>query len=175
MITDHLKAKVLASVASGMSISEAAAQHGIDVGQARNGIARICRDSKLPSKVSKIHANPRPYKKAADKIVSTPRYGLRKALRKDMEHCLQLQSADQIEPGYVSNLTAAMILDAGITDVGLAEIQEWIVGYGASLNKKAPVDNEHLVLVRRSIYVLDSFGIDVEDAKKQIESFTQED
>lgn len=58
MITDHLKAKVLVSVASGMSISDAAAQHGIDVGQARNGIGRICRDSKLPSEVSKIHANP---------------------------------------------------------------------------------------------------------------------
>lgn len=175
MITDHLKAKVLASVASGMSISEAAVQHGIDVGQARNGIGRICRDSKLPPEVSKIHANPRPYKNAAERVISTPRYGLRKALRKDMEYCLRLQSADQIEPGYISNLNAAMILDAGITDVGLAEIQGWMDGYGASLKKKAPIDNEHLVLVKRAMYVLDSFGVDVEDAKKQIESFTQED
>lgn len=171
MITDHLKAKVLASVASGMSISETAAQHGIDVGQARNGIVRICRDSKLPSEVSKIHANPEPYKKAAERVISTPCYGLSKALRKDIEYCLRLQSADQIEPGYISNLTAAMILDAGITDVGLAEIQEWMAGYGASLKKRAPVGNEHLVLVRRAMYVLDSFGIDVEDAKRQIESF----
>lgn len=112
-----------------------------------------------------------PIRGAAERVISTPRYGLRKALRKDMEYCLQLQSADQIEPGYISNLTAAMILDAGITDVGLAEIQEWMAGYGASLKKKAPIDNEHLVLVRRAMYVLDSFGIDVEDAKRQIESF----
>lgn len=175
MITDHLKAKILASVASGLSVSEAAAQHGIDVGQARNGIARICRDSKLPSEVSKIHTNPGPYKKAAERVINTPRYGLREALRKDMEYCLKLQSADQIEPGNISNLTAAMILNAGITYVGLAEIQEWMAGYGASLKKKAPIDNEHLVLVKRAMYVLDSFGVDVEDAKKQIESFTQED
>lgn len=173
MITDHLKAKVLASVADGLSVSEAAALHGIDVSQARSGIARVCRDSKLPSEVPKIHANPRPYKKAAERVISTPRYGLRKALRNDMEYCLRLQSADQIEPGYISNLTAAMILDAGITDVGLAEIQEWMAGYGASLKKKAPIDNEHLVLVRRAMYVLDSFGIDVEDAKRQIESFEE--
>jgi hypothetical protein len=171
VITDHLKAKVLASVAGGLSISEAAARHSIDVGQARNGVARICRDSKLPSEVSKIHANPAPYKKAAERVINTPRYGLRKALRKDMEYQLRLQSPDQIEPGYISNLTAAMILDAGITDVGLAEIQEWMAGYGASLKKKAPVDNEHVVLVKRAMYVLDSFGVDVEDAKRQIESF----
>ena len=175
MITDHLKAKVLASVADGLSLSEAAARHGIDVGQARNGVARICRDSKLPSEVSKIHANPAPYKKAAERVINTPRYGLRKALRKDMEYQLQLQSADQIEPGYISNLTAAMILDAGITDVGLAEIQEWMSGYDASLKKKAPGSAEHLVLVRRAMYVLDSFGVEVGSAKKQIESFTQED
>ncbi len=173
MITDHLKAKVLASVADGLSVLEAAALHGIDVGQARNGIARICRDSKLPPEVPKIHANPRPYKKAAERVINTPRYGLRKALRKDIECCLRLKSADQIEAGYISNLTAAMILDAGITDVGLAEIQEWMAGYGASLKKKAPVGNEHLVLVRRAMYVLDAFGIDVEDAKKQIESFEE--
>jgi hypothetical protein len=173
LLTDHLKAKVLASVASGLSVSEAAALHSIDDGQARNAIARICRDSKLPSEVPKIHANPTPYKKAAERVISTPRYGLRKALRKDMECRLQLQSADQIEPSYISNLTAAMILDAGITDVGLAEIQEWLSGIGVSLKKKAPVDDEHLVLVRRAMYVLDSFGIDVEGTKKQIESFEE--
>ena len=173
MQTDHLKAKVLASVARGMSVSDAAASHGLNAGQARDAISRICRDNKLPSEIAKIHAKPAPYLKAAEKVISTPRYGLRKGLRKDMEWCLKLQSADQIEPDYISNLTAAMILDSGITEVGLAEIQEWLNESGVRLKKKAPEDDEHLVLVRRSMYVLDSFGIDVECAKKQIESFEE--
>lgn len=167
--TDHLKAKILVSVARGMSASEAAESHGIKAGQVRTAISRICRFNKLPSEIAKIHANPAPYQKAAEKIMSTPRYGLRKDLRKEMEHCLRLESPDQIEPNYISNLTAAMILDSGITHVGLAEIQEWLTKSGVSLKRKAPEIDEYLTLVKRAAYLLDSFGFDVTSASSQIE------
>lgn len=173
MQTDHMKAKILASVAIGMSFSEAADSHGLNAGQARDAVACICSMHKLPSEVQKIHATPVPYLKAAEQVMSTPRYGLRKALRKDMESCLRLQSADQIEPKYISNLTAATILDAGITEVGLAEIQEWLAESDASLKKKSPDRDEHLVLVKRAMYLLDSFGIDVDSAKRLIAGFSE--
>lgn len=173
MLTDHLKARVLTSVANGMSVSEAAESHGLKAGQARDAVARICRMHKLPSEIKGIHARPAPYLKAAEQVMSSPRYRLRKALRKDIEGCFRLQSADQIEPKYISNLTAAMVLDAGITDVGLAEIQEWLAESDASLKKKAPDKDEHLVLVKRAMYLLDSFGIDVDSAKRLIAGFAE--
>ena len=128
--SDNIKAKILAAVASGSSVSEAAKANGITTTQVRSAISRLCRTAKLSADISDIQESPKEYLELASLIQSTPQYALRTDLRRKIQYCLRLKSADEITPRYISNLTSEMILDAGITEFGLYEIQQWLVANG---------------------------------------------
>ncbi len=164
---DNIKANVLAAVACGSSISEAAKANGLTPAQGRTAISRLCRTAGLSSEISQIQEKPEKYLEISSKIQNSPQYALRRELRKKMLENLHLKSPDAITPKYVSNLTAEMILDANITEVALSEIQEWLVANGTSLKRRAPNKNQHVSLVKKAIFVLDAFGFDTTAAKKQ--------
>ena len=168
MISDILKAKVLMSVARGSSVSGSARANGLTPRQGRDAISRLCRTFRLPSDISEIQANPQPYLLAASEIGNTPKYALRKELRVRLQRHLKLRSADELTPKYISNLTSEMILEAGITAGALADIQEWLTQNGISLTQKAPSSDVHMQLVKRAIFLLASFGFDVEASKTQL-------
>ncbi len=164
---DNIKAKILAAVARGSALSEAAKEIGLTGSQARSAVSILCRKENLSSEISEIRNNPDKYLALALRITNTPQYALREELRRRIFNNLRLKSADEITPKYVSNLTAAMILEAGITEVGLSEIQEWLVTNGTSLKKRAP-ETQHMSLVKRAIFLLDSFGFDTETVRNQL-------
>lgn len=168
MLSDKLKAKVLAAVAGGSSLSDAARANDLTPGQGRDAVSRLCRNFKLSPDISDIRANPKTYLELASRITSDPRHALRKELRSRIQRLLQLRSIDELTQKYISNLTAAMVLETGITEIGLAEIQEWLVDNGASLKLQAPSKHEHMVSVKRAIFLLDSFGFDTTMVSSQL-------
>lgn len=101
MITDAKKAKILLSVASGMTVPEAARANDVKPAQARASISRICRNAKLSSQIIDIHANPKKYIDFAKNITADPAHTLRKALREQLIDILRLRSPAELTPKYV--------------------------------------------------------------------------
>lgn len=168
MPPDTVKAKVLAAVANGSSVSDAAREHGLTPNQGRDAVARLCRDFRLPADIGEIQTNPKKYLDSASKVAMNPHYALRKNLRGELQYRLQLQSVDELTPKYVSNLTATMLLDSGITETGVADIQEWLFENGTTLKRQAPISHEHMTSVKRAIFLLNSFGFDTTEASSQL-------
>ncbi|ELL4312300.1 hypothetical protein QFP33_001602 [Pseudomonas aeruginosa] len=161
MITDAKKAKILLSVAGGMTVPEAARANDVKPAQARASISRICRNAKLSPEIIDIHANPKKYIDLATKITVDPAYALRKALREQLIDILRLRSPDELTPKYVSNITAEILLKNGITGVAVAEIQEWLMDNNTELKRQAPTSEENIKLARRSALLLTAFGFNV--------------
>ncbi|MCM3916215.1 hypothetical protein ACRCQO_15810 [Pseudomonas aeruginosa] len=161
MITDAKKAKILLSVAGGMTVPEAARANDVKPAQARSSISRICRNAKLSPEIIDIHANPKKYIDFATKIIADPAHTLRKALREQLIDILRLRSPDELTPKYVSNITAEILLKSGITGVAVSEIQEWLMSNNTELKRQAPTSEENIKLARRSALLLTAFGFNL--------------
>ena len=133
MIQDSTKAKVLESVARGQTLPDAASANGLKTSQGRDAISRICRYLKLSADISEIQSNPDKYIAAALSIINDPKYSLQNKLRKDLQHKLSLRSADELTPKYISNLTAEMLLSAGVSESSLVSVQAWMINNDSSL------------------------------------------
>lgn len=167
MITDAVKAKILTAVARGETIASAARKNGISTPQARNALFRICRSLNLSPDISDISANSEKYLLAAHRKLQDPKIVLPQRLWRDLMQKLRLRSPDEITPRYFSNLTAEQMLDSGVTESSLSDIQEWLNHHGASLKRKAPNSSTASRSVKRAIYLLDSFGFDISRARVQ--------
>src|SRR5690606_24489450 len=155
------KANILIAIARGQSVAKAAQANGFTAAQARGALPRLCRDLKLRWDLEEIRANPQKYIDAATTVAADPKYALRKVLRNDLVFQLKLRSPDELTPQYVSNITAETLLSNGVTEVGLVEIQEWLLANGLSCKRKLPESDEYVRMIEKAIILLDAFGLDV--------------
>ena len=168
MRSDSVKARLLLAVAAGSTVSAAGAAENLTRAQASDSIFRLCRSLQLPADIKRIRADRKTYSQAAANVLREARSDLRGGLRREMKERLRLRSLDELTIGHVSTLTASAVLAAGITEVGLAEIQEWLVKNGSSLKRSGPSTLEDTKRARRAMYLLDAFGLDVSNAKSAL-------
>lgn len=168
MISDMTKANILIAIAEGQSVAEAAKSFGLSYAQARGALPRLCRGLRLRWDLEEIRANPKKYIDAAVAVVSSPKNALRKILRNDLVFQLKLRSPDELTPQYVSNITAETLLSIGVSEIGLVEIQEWLLANGLSCKRTLPEKDEYLRSVQKAITLLDAFGFDVSSPKAQM-------
>lgn len=163
MTSEPLKAQILLAVAGGASLSDAARTHGVSVARAKQAIRSLCRSLKLSSEISDIQQSASLYAKPAQQIVDDPKYALRRKLREQLETVLLLKSSDELRVGYLSQISASTLIDAGLTPIAVAEVQEWLVNQGSTLKRCVP-DEKQLAMLKQSAFFLHAFGLNVEQA-----------
>jgi hypothetical protein len=166
VISDIVKAKLLLSVANGMSLTEAARVHGVKSTQAQHGIRTICRSGGrghwISSDVSDIRADPTKYVDFASHIISNSKYALRRALQEKLTRILKPSLPDELTPKYLSNFTAQMLIESGFSSGVISEIQEWLVSNGTTLKRQSLSDDESFKLAKQAAFLLSAFGFKVD-------------
>ena len=153
------RAEILRLVASGKSLNEAGSALGIGQGSARQHLAKACRRLGLPDRVADIHTQAPEYLKRLDTSTSDPLARLQPRIASHLLQALGRKYPNTVSPNDVARKTAAHLLQAGLSDVAVAEIQEWLMQNGCSLRPEHPKTEEHLRIVRRAQRLLDAFGI----------------
>jgi hypothetical protein len=169
MIANDRKAKILKCVADGGTLKEAGARASISAGRARQLLAHLCRELKLPFSVGDIRAEPKKYLTRLDEFERRPQFELRKALVHDLIIKLKLKTEADLTPGYVSNISASQLLSNGITLLAVTEIQEWLSKKGLSLRRRPPKTDKEITEVKRAIALLDVFHFDTVIIKEQLQ------
>ncbi|MBO9661426.1 hypothetical protein [Dokdonella sp.] len=169
MISDMMKARVLLAVAEGQSLASAAEANGLSPSRGRDALNRLCRKLRMPGHVAEIHANGQVYRDAALKIIHDPKHALRRGLRDKLVRFLELRSAEDLTPGYVSNMTAPFMLDVGFSRDAVSEIQEWLLANGTRFKRQAPKAGTQTQTATSAALLLDAFGFDVIAAKAALD------
>lgn len=86
---------------------------------------------------------------------------------------LGLKQMDELTPKYLSNISAAQLLSAGVTMIAISDAQQWLVKNGTSLKRRPPESNDEMQAVQRAIATLDAFHFDTEGVRSQL-NFLQE-
>lgn len=98
-----------------------------------------------------------------------PDYRLNPKVVASLVAALRIRSSDKLTPEYLSNISAAQLLNAGVTPVAVAQAQEWLMRNELSL-KRAPPDNAQQVkAIAQAIALLDAFHFDTVAPKAQLE------
>lgn len=168
MVTNDKKAEILKCVANGGTLQAAGASIGVSATRAKQLLARICRELELSSSADEIRAEPEKYFARLDAFKEKPQYELRKALVSNLTSVLRLKVESELTPRYLSNITAAQLINAGVTLVAIGEIQEWLCKHGLSLKRRPPESEKELAEIKRAIAVLDVFHFDISVVNQQL-------
>lgn len=169
MIPGSTKAAILRAVVNGLSIAEAAHQERIATAQARNALQHLCRRLRLPAEVSEIRAQPERYAQALAEFEASPEIGLGRALATKLTDALMFSSPMQVTPAYLSNISAAQLLERGLTLVNVHQIETWLSGSGKGLKRSPPRTDREIQEASKAIALLHTLFFDVTAAKAQLE------
>jgi len=169
MIPGSTKAAILRAVVNGSSIAEAARQELIATAQARYALQHLCRRFRLPAEVSEIQAHPERYTQALAEFEASPEIGLGRALTTKLTDALMLSSPMQVTPEYLSNISAAQLLERGLTLINVHQIETWLSGSGKGLKRSPPRTDREIQEASKAIALLHTFFFDVSAAKAQLE------
>jgi hypothetical protein len=86
---------------------------------------------------------------------------------------LRLKQIEELTPKYLSNISAAQLLSAGVSIVAVSEAQQWLLKNGTSLKRRPPEGNVEIQAIQRAIATLDAFYFDTERIRSQF-NFLQE-
>lgn len=158
-----------------MSLAAAARSTGITAEQARNAVAKMCRIARLTNDKVQMRREPEPYLRCVSELEQLPGNELRPELQRRLVGTLQLRSPSELTPKHLANLTVSQLLATGLTQVALAEIHEWLARHGQTL-KRGPIETkDDIRAISRAISLLEAYGFDVEESKKQLQHIQNED
>lgn len=175
MVANDRKAAILKCVAEGGTLKEAGAAASIGGERARQLLAKLCRELKLPSALNDIRADPQQYLTRLEEFERKPQFELRKALVRDLVSKLKLKTEVDLTPKYVSNISTSQLLSNGITLVAVTEIQEWLSKHGLSLKRRPPETDKEITEVKRAIALLDAYHFDTAILREQLQHLEGED
>ncbi len=170
MIHGSTKAAILRAVANGSTIAQAARQEHIETTKARFAIQHLCRRFHLSPEVSDIQAHPERYAKALAEFEASPEIGLGQALTTKLTTALMLSSPSQVTPAYLSNISATLLLERGLTIINVHQIETWLSGSGKELKRSPPRTDWEVQEASKAISLLHTFFFDVSAAKAQLEN-----
>lgn len=158
---------VLRAVADGKTLTEAGTSIGVGVGRARQLLNKICRELKLPNGVSEIRRHKEEYFQLIGKLENSALIQINPKIAENLARALGLKKLDDLTPKYLSNISAAQLLNVNLTLVAVAEAQEWLVRHGMSLKRRPPENGVELQAVQRAISTLDAFQFDTSLVRSQ--------
>lgn len=86
----------------------------------------------------------------------------------NLTEALKLRNIEELTPRYLSNISAAQLLSAGVTLVAVSDAQQWLVKNGASLKRRPPESSVEIQAVQRAVATLDAFHFDTESIRSQL-------
>jgi Sigma-70, region 4 len=159
--------ETLRLVANGKTLAEAGDILGISRGRARQLLDQACRRLGVPDSVAEIHAQGPAYLNLLNLSTANPLAQLQPKIAANLLCVLGNRSADTVKPEHLSHISAAQLLDVGLTIVAVADIQEWMEKNHTSLRREPPNSTEHAKALRRAAFLLDAFGITKEQASSK--------
>lgn len=173
----HLKndirgAAIVRSVAQGRTLKVISESIGLSSTRAGQLLRRYCRRAGLPAEVHEIRANPDLYLKAVGESPEVETSKLPNQTIRALVGQLKLNSADQLTPSYLSNITPGQLHSAGVSLTIICALQDWLCSCGHSLKRQPPADPEHLKEVEKAINLLDAFYFDVSTVRNQFSRLT---
>lgn len=173
MNSNAREAKILTAVANGATLVKAGASLGISSTRTKDLLNKICRKLKMSSAIKDIKASPNKYLKKLDELNTEeskkePHLYLRSTLVSKLKSILKLNSASDLTPKYLSNITASQLINRGVSIIAITELQEWLSRYSLSLKKCPPEGEAEIKEVRRAIALLDAFYFDTTTIKSQL-------
>jgi hypothetical protein len=175
MITQVQKIALFRKVVGGMSLPAAARAVDVTANQARNAIAKMCRSAQLANDIKQMRSGPDPYLRWLSALEQSPGNELRPELQRRLIGALRLRSHSELTPKHLSNLTVSQLLAAGLTQVALAEIHEWLAHHGFAL-KRGPIKaKDDMRAISRAISLLEAYGFNVDEAKRQLQHVQSDD
>ena len=81
---------------------------------------------------------------------------------------LKLKNIEDLTPQYLSNISAAQLISAGLTMVAVAEAQQWLMNNRTSLKRRPPESTAEIQAVKRAIATLDAFQFETENIRSQL-------
>ena len=122
-----------------------------------------------------MRTQPEPYLRCAAELEQSPAHELRPELRRSLVGALMLRSPSELTPRYLANLTASQLLAAGLTLVALADVQKWLNHHGRSLKRGSIETKEDVRAISNAISLLDAYGFNIDEAKRQLQHIQSED
>ena len=175
MITQTQTIDVFRKVVNGTSLAATARSAGVTAEQARNAVARMCRIARLSNDKEQMRTSPEPYLRWVSELEQLPRNELRPELQRRLVAALQLRSPSELTPKHLANLTVSQLLAAGLTQVALAEVHEWLARHGRSLKCGLIEKKDDIrTTISRAISLLEAYGCNVDESKKQLQHIQNE-
>lgn len=159
---------VLRAVADGKTLTEAGRSIGVGAGRARQLLIKVCRELRLPDSIVAIRRRKAEYLQQLENDEDNAIISLNPKIAENLARALDLKKVDDLTPRHLSNISAAQLLNAGLTLIGVAEAQEWLVRHGMSLKRRPPENGFELQAVQRAIGTLDAFHFDISLVRSQL-------
>lgn len=175
MKNDIRGAAIVRSVAQGNTLKAAAESIGVGKTSAGQLLRRYCKRLGLPGEVQAIHGDPASYLKSVGEVPEVEKSRLATMTIRSLVEKLKLQSADQLTPKYLANITPVQLRSAGVSLTIICELQAWLHSCGYSLKRQPPGDPEHVKAVERAINLLDTFFFDVSVIRNQFANLMEAD
>lgn len=174
MISNLQRIRVFREVVNGATVTAAAQSAGVSRNQARASMSRMCRWAGLPNDVEEMRKSPSKYLQWLQEFEGVEANELRDGLYRDLHRILQLQDSVELSPAYVANATASQLLKHGLSTGAVADVQEWLGKYSLTLKRANIFESADAREIRRAIHLLDAFGLDVTEARRQYQRITRD-
>lgn len=174
MITNLQQIRVFREVVLGATVTAAAQSAGVSRNQARASMSRMCRWAGLPNDVEEMRKSPSKYLQWIQEFEGVDANELRVGLCRDLRRILHLKDSTELSPAYVANATASQLLKHGLTTGAVADVQEWLGRHSLTLKRANVSESSDAREIRRAIHLLDAFGLDVREARRQYQQIAHD-
>lgn len=167
MAINPRESEVVRLIATGSTLAKAA--EALNLSSSRAGIllAQACRKLGMPNGLEEIRARAPEYLAQLPPAQEKPQWALREALRRDLARGLGLTDAD-VTPRHLTNYSATQLRSIGVTETGIAEVQQWLRRHNFFLKQYRVISATELKALQRAMFLLDAYHFDVAAAKVQL-------
>ena len=154
-------------IATGSTLAKAAEALNLSSSWGRIVLARACRKLGMPNGLEDIRARAAEYLAQLPPTQEKPQWVLREALRRDLARGLGLDNAE-VTPRHLANYSATQLRSIGVTETGIAEVQQWLRRHDFFLKHYSVISAAELKALQRAMFLLDAYHFDVAAAKVQL-------